>query len=52
MNLEFERENDLVFSRLKKRGGGGLWERGQAGKRCKSGKEGERKLEVGRLERR
>ena len=51
MNLEIEREKmKFVFSRFKK-GDGWQWERGQAGRRCKSGKEGERKLEVGKLER-
>ena len=52
VNLELERERmKFMFSRLKKGGGGGLWQRGQAGRRCKCGKEGERKLEVGKLER-
>ena len=42
----------FVLFRLKKGGGGWLWEREQARRRCRSGKEGESKVEVGKLVRR
>ena len=54
VNLKFERENEVCVLKVQKgRRRAVVGKRaGHAGRKCKSEKEGERKLEVGKLERR